>query len=156
MAPIRLNSKNPLNPFHPARSAMFFKSPSAWLFIKHAVRFFSATQWRTFSQGIESMSTQLFEKIFRLTSELARNVQINILSKGSVHGFIPFFYYMFLSDILLTSYFQTSPPPHSMCRVSRCQTAPQAFSRHGAPSSLPGNVPGCPGRPCHSRGSAHP
>jgi len=37
---------------HPVRMANFkhqiSKSRSAWLFIEHEVRFFSATQWRTF------------------------------------------------------------------------------------------------------------
>ena len=31
--------------FNPARSAMFFKSPSGWLFIEHTVRFFSIEDW---------------------------------------------------------------------------------------------------------------
>ena len=37
---------------------------SGWLFLKHAVRFFPNSESLAFSQGIESMSTQLFEKNF--------------------------------------------------------------------------------------------
>jgi len=41
---------------------MFFQM-SGWLFLKHAVRFFLSCKL-SFFQGIESMSTQLFEKNF--------------------------------------------------------------------------------------------
>ena len=42
--------------FSQAHSVMFFKSPSGWLFIKHAVRFFSATQWWTFYRDCSARS----------------------------------------------------------------------------------------------------
>ena len=43
--------KNPFHPFHPARSAMFFKSLSGWLFLKHAVRFFPDCKSGFFLRG---------------------------------------------------------------------------------------------------------
>ena len=92
------------------RAARCSFHPSAWheihvLCFFHSVSGFSLTVSQAFFQGIESMSTQLFEKNFWWTSELAQYVQIKFLSKGSAHGFIPFFY----SIIILKSKNRVNP-----------------------------------------------
>ena len=91
------HGKKSFSSLNPARSAMFLnlrpdgmKSMCLVFSIASAVFLQTRRVW-TFSQGIESMSTQLFEKNFWWTSELAQDVQIKFLSKGSAHGFIPFF-----------------------------------------------------------------
>ena len=50
-SPNHLQGQNPFHPFHPARSAMFFKSLSGWLFLKHAVRFFPDCKSGFFPRG---------------------------------------------------------------------------------------------------------
>ena len=50
-SPIRLNGQKSFSSFHPARSAMFFKSLSGWLFLKHAVRFFPDCKSGFFPRG---------------------------------------------------------------------------------------------------------
>ena len=49
------------NPFHPARSAMFFKSLSGWLFLKHAVRFFPDCKSGFFPRGYSHSARMDFQ-----------------------------------------------------------------------------------------------
>ena len=73
--------------------------PFGWLFIEcsKAECFFSATQWWTFYQGIESISTQLFEKNFDEHQSLLRMFRYNSFQRappmGSSRFLIKFFFF---------------------------------------------------------------
>lgn len=64
---IPFRSKTATNPSHPARSALFFYSPSGWLFIKHAVRFFfKLCEFELFIKGLNPNPTELGERIIKM------------------------------------------------------------------------------------------
>ena len=74
---------------------MFFKSPSGWLFIKHEVRFFSATQWRIFIEigrhGVRSglpvwMRKTCFQAAIPASMAIGRNPQIYRFLFSFSHG----------------------------------------------------------------------
>ena len=115
--PSKLKKHFVSTPFNKKRSYAPSIKITGWLFIKHAVRFlpmaknfslgnlnenkfssycshllsfFSIKDW-LFIEGLNPFQRSWEKGIFKWTSELAQDVQIKILSKGSAHGFIPFF-----------------------------------------------------------------